>query len=197
MYLSAYWIDKVEVTNAQYVKCVAAGACRASGYAGDSQFNGDQQPVVGISWDDAVAYGKWVGARLPTEAEWEKAARGTDGRIYPWGNQWDPTKLNSKEAGPGRPTDVGHYPAGASSYGALDMAGNVWEWVSNWFERPYPTGRQVDPTGPAQGTDKLVRGGSWADFQFNARSAARFADDPTAHSMRTGFRLVVPTGSPS
>ncbi len=195
VFLNAYWIDKHEVTNAQYEKCVAAGACREVVVAGATGFDGPRQPVVGVSWDDAVAYGKWVGGRLPTEAEWEKAARGTDGRIYPWGNDWDPTRLDSKEDGPGSTTDVGSYPAGASPYGALDMAGNVWDWVSDWFGRPDASEPQRNPTGPAAGTDKVMRGGSWADSQFNCRTAARFADDPISHSIRTGFRLVMSTGS--
>jgi eukaryotic-like serine/threonine-protein kinase len=195
VFLDAFWIDKYEVTNAQYKMCVVAGACLpSSGYGDDSQYNGDRQPVVGVSWDDAVAYCRWVGGRLPTEAEWEKAARGTDGRIYPWGNDWDPRKVNSEEGGLGRTADVGSYPDGASPYGALDMAGNVWEWVADWFVRPYPSGRQVNPTGPAKGGDKVLRGGYWGDLQFNVRTTARFGDDPIAHGNAIGFRPVVSPG---
>ncbi len=135
-------------------------------------------PVTQVSWDDAVAFAQWVSqvtgrnVRLPTEAEWEKAARGTDGRIYPWGDIWDKTKLNSFEGGRGDTTQVGKYsPEGDSPYGAADMAGNVWEWTADWYgETEYKdrtaSGQSItDPTGPASGDYRVVRGGSWYNTQ--------------------------------
>ncbi len=146
VYLDAYWIDRTEVTNAQYRRCVQAGECRESACAGDGAYNGADQPVVCVSWDDAAAYCEWAGGRLPMEAEWEKAARGTDGRAFPWGNEFDCRKGNFDDetelddytvpGGPDcdgydRTAPVGSYAAGASPYGALNMAGNVREWVSD------------------------------------------------------------------
>ena len=195
VYLDAFWIDKYEVTNARYQRCVAAGSCPPSHFAHDDRFNGDRQPVVGISWGDATAYARWVGGRLPTEAEWEKAARGTDGRIYPWGNQWDGSKANTSENGLGTATDVGSYPDGASPYGALDMAGNVWEWVADWHG-DYPSERQVNPTGPESGQRRVERGGSSDNERSRARCADRTTSAPDARgAYYDGFRVVASPGS--
>jgi formylglycine-generating enzyme required for sulfatase activity len=194
--LDAFWIDKYEVTNAQYEKCVAAGACLPSAYADNGQFNGDRQPVVGVSWDEATAYCRWVAGRLPTEAEWEKACRGTDGRIYPWGNKWDGFKANTDESGPGKTTDdVGSYPTGASPYGALDMAGNVWEWVADWYGQ-YNSGRQVNPTGPSSRQNRVQRGGSWLFDRNYARCAYRSSANPDFRLNGIGFRVVLMWPSP-
>ncbi len=183
VYLDAYWIDQTEVTNHQYAQCVAAGVCtvpkkpdayyRTSNY-GNPEFS--KYPVVNVSWEQAQSYCKWAGGRLPTEAEWEKAARGTDGRKYPWGNEFnckmgnfdDEIKDNSNVV-PGGPNcdgyqdmaPVGIYPQGASPYGALDMAGNVWEWTADWYGW-YPEDKEArNPTGPESGDHRTVRGGSW------------------------------------
>jgi formylglycine-generating enzyme required for sulfatase activity len=138
VYLDAFWIDVYEVTNALYKKCADAGSCRppSSSFSatrpscfGNSQF--DNYPVTYVGWDNAKAYCEWAGKRLPTEAEWEKAARGTDARFYPWGSEWDETKANM-ERRVRDTTSVGSYPAGASPYSAMAMAGNGWEWVSDW-----------------------------------------------------------------
>jgi formylglycine-generating enzyme required for sulfatase activity len=210
VYLDAFWIDKTEVTNAQYRKCVEAGKCKAFRYADDPRFNGEAQPVVGVSWDDAVAYAQWVGGRLPTEAEWEKAARGTDGRVYPWGNEWDGRRLNfcdtkcefdlSKDAsvddGFAWTAPVGSYPAGASPYGALDMAGNVWELVADWYDSSYYfRSPGYKPAGPDSGAYHVMRGGSWVDTQRFARVSCRGIPYPDLFDGYIGFRVVCAPGS--
>ena len=177
VYLSEFWIDQTEVTNERYGRCVAAGDCQASALADDAHFNGADQPVVGVSWQDAKAYCAWVGKQLPTEAQWEKAARGTDGRKYPWGNTFEGSKVNfcdancdgdwkdgSTDDGYQYTAPVGRYPAGASLYGVLDMAGNVWEWCQDWYDGDYyAISPQRDPRGPDSGTYRVVRGASWYD----------------------------------
>jgi formylglycine-generating enzyme len=110
---------------------------QAPEYWNDVKYNARNQPVVGVTWHDAAAYCQWANKRLPTEAEWEKAARGTDGRIYPWGNQWDKARANTFDGGLRKPTSVGSYEGGKSPYGAYDMAGNVWEWVADWYDAKY------------------------------------------------------------
>ncbi len=140
--LAAFYLDETEVTNEAYAKAVAAGICPAphpasakvNGYGPDRRFRGPRQPVSSISWDSAKAYCEWAGKRLPTEAEWEKAARGDDGRRYPWGND-EPTEEHGR-FGASVTVDVGSHPAGAGPYGHLDLAGNVWEWVADVYD-PY------------------------------------------------------------
>jgi formylglycine-generating enzyme required for sulfatase activity len=185
VYLDAFYIDQTEVTNAMYAKCVKAGVCRAPLSArshvtdryGNSQF--DTYPVVYVDWNDAKQYCEWAGRRLPTEAEWEKAARGDDQRTYPWGNQApDMTRLNYNHSYTWGTvvdtTPVGAYPTGASPYGALDMAGNVLEWVRDWYgENYYATTPDRNPTGPTFGDVRVLRGGAW----FNAsdvRASVRY-----------------------
>jgi serine/threonine-protein kinase len=202
--LDDFLIDKFEVTNADFARFV-----EATGYQTDAEKEGlsrnwrdaaegqDNHPVVYVSWNDAVAYCEWVGKRLPTEAEWEKTARGTDGKIWPWGNDWDEDKVNSSEAGPGHTTAVGSYPDGASPYGCMDMAGNVWEWVADWYQGDYyQAAPDRNPQGPNQGVSRVVRGGSWALPQRLNRCTGRFGFLPWVSRDDLGFRCASSSPSP-
>ena len=185
-----FWLGRHEVTNAQY-----RAFCAATGRAFPSDSNqGDDHPVVNVSWEDARAYCEHHGLRLPTEAEWEWAARGPEGRRYPWGDGWDAGRLCwDQNRGPGgRTFPVGSFPAGASWVGALDMAGNVWEWVADWYDGGYYANSPTDdPQGPATGTSRVLRGGSWGRGPLACRSADRDRGDPTFRGGYGGFRGVV------
>jgi formylglycine-generating enzyme required for sulfatase activity/tRNA A-37 threonylcarbamoyl transferase component Bud32 len=192
--LGSFWIDQTEVTNAQYRRCVEAGGCeppssRTSStrdeYYGNSGY--DDYPVIWVSWYQARAYCEWAGARLPTEAEWEYTARGPDSLVYPWGDNPPSDTLANCHLYVGDTTRVGSYYDGASWCGALDMAGNVWEWVADWYG-DYLSGRQVSPTGLSLGEFRVLRGGSWSGSQRNARCAYRNRGHPGAWNDHVGFR---------
>ncbi len=204
VYLDEYAIGKYPVTNAEYAVFVQDSGHRAPNHweGGRPPRGKERHPVVNVSWHDAVAYCRWLRQktgqdwRLPTEAEWEKAARGTDGRIYPWGDDFDMMRCNTEEGGAGDTTPVGAYsPHGDSPYGCADMAGNVWEWVADWYDEKYYTSAPArNPTGPSSGTFRVVRGGSWGHPQDSARSAGRGGDTPAGVDNSLGFRCA--RGSP-
>ena len=183
--VSPFWMDKLEVTNAMYQACVTAGSCEApredksathETYFSNKDFA--DYPVIFVSWQDASNYCKWAGRRLPTEAEWELAARGiTEPRRFPWGDLNPSDTLANFDFNSKDTVRVGSYPKGASPFGVLDMAGNVWEWVADYFSADYynQSADAQDPTGP-KGTDggsKVLRGGSWADGSKELRITNR------------------------
>ena len=191
--LDGYYIYKYDVTVAQYRKFCAdknrqMPAAPAWGWI-------DTHPVVNVTWDDAIAYATWANAALPTEAQWEKAARGKDGRAYPWGNDWDAAKCqcSKKEFGDAKQTaPVGAFPAGSSPYGCQDMAGNVWQWCADWYDENYYKAAPINnPAGPTTGTMRVLRGDSW--YFLNPvyfRAAVRSRNSPTFWPDSFGFRCV-------
>jgi formylglycine-generating enzyme required for sulfatase activity len=194
--LRAFWIDQYEVTNAQWKafrEARGGGGGGSTALAHDPRFGGPSRPLVGVTWDQAEEYCKWAGKRLPTEAEWEKAARGTDGRLYPWGDASGVTP--PAHVGKARTSDVGTYPQGSSPYGALDMAGNVWEWVHDWYDAGLyrRESAPTNPKGPAAGGEKVLRGGSWWERDVSAaRVTARHHQPPDRAHNNVGFRCALP-----
>lgn len=201
VYLDAFWIDQTEVTNAMYARCVDNGTCSPPSsiksntrntYYGNSEF--DNYPVIYITWSDANTYCLWADRRLPSEAEWEKAARGENAFDYPWGNYLPDNTLLYWYSQTGDTTMVGKYPNGASPYGALDMAGNVWEWVADWYsDTYYQTPNPSNPSGPDSGEYRVLRSGSWSSTLYNPtiRSWNRDLNHPEFNHLNVGFRCAM------
>ena len=231
VYISSFFLDRLEITNRDYVAFVQATGHRSPAHSNPvltlwenrQPLPGiDDHPVVNVSWEDAAAYCRWAGKRLPTEAEWEKAARGTDGRRYPWGDEWDFTRANSASYWANRTVEfrsgaewdafwlkgegaqlsrkhgvkgevltmpVGSFLDGTSPYGALDMAGNVAEWVADWFNPNYYRDAPLtDPPGPERGAVKAMRGGSWLKPAASLRTSDRDWGTMDSRPSGTGFR---------
>ena len=191
--LDAYWIDRHEVTNAQYTLCVQAGACRPSRLSNDDKYNGGDFPAAGIPWRDAVDYCSWAGVRLPSEAEWEYAARGPESLIYPWGQAFVCEGGNfldestGCEDGYSGSSPVGSFRQGDSWVGAWDMAGNVWEWVADEFSAY--AGASVNEANTVTSSDThILRGGSWGYTPAFVRAAYRYPVPPEADYLAVGFR---------
>ena len=214
VFLDSYLIDKYEVSNKEYGDFMKTKGHGAPAYWDDPRLNRPNQPVVGISWYDARAYCEYRGKRLPTEAEWEKAARGPNGNLYPWGDDFDPAKVNyGKTHDATMPVDS--YPEGASYYGLYHMAGNVFEWVLDWYDPHYYSQLEpmVNPTGPAKpvwiggtgtyvdlltlGEKRVIRGGSWIAPQGTARTTHRFWNHPLNNSYGVGLGFRCAKTAPS
>jgi formylglycine-generating enzyme required for sulfatase activity len=210
LYLPDYSIARTPVTNAQYAAFVEAHDQPPNRWKGWKPPEGkEEHSVVNVSWYDVLAYCAWLSKvtgksyRLPSEPEWEKGARGTDGRIYPWGNARDVQRCNSNESGVLKTAAVGAYPAGASPYGLLDMAGNVWEWtLSLWgkgrdesdFKYPYRPGDGRENLEADASVLRVLRGGAFADYQRYVRCAYRFRDSPNLEDFNIGFRVMLAPG---
>jgi sulfatase modifying factor 1 len=199
--LSGYWVYKYEVTVAQYKKFCAVTKRKMPKLF---PWVTDNHPIINVTWEDADDYARWAKAKLPTEAQWEKAARGTDGRIYPWGNDWAndncnnygskyQIKPNDEKNKENKTTVVGKCPQSASQYGAQDMAGNAWEWCRDWYDADYyKTSPAKNPQGPDDGEMKVMRGGSWGSYAISVRCANRHSDLPDLTYVDSGgFRCVV------
>lgn len=194
--LDAFWIDQYEVSNAQFALCVEAKKCRMPSKQVYIQYFDPayaDYPVVYVAWKDALTYCTWAGRTLPTEAQWEKAARGTDGRHYPWGNALPDSSRANFDSIFGKTVPVDRYPLGASPYGAFNMAGNVREWVADWYgENYYSQAPTENPTGPELGHYRSLRGGAYGDTLRQMQVYTRFKHQPTSPGINRGFRCAQP-----
>ncbi|MDQ7826997.1 MAG: formylglycine-generating enzyme family protein [Candidatus Eremiobacteraeota bacterium] len=210
VHLESYGLYKYQVTNGQFAKFAAESGYKAEGVWKTWHKAGrENHPVVCVTWNDALAYSKWAGGSLPTEAQWEKAARGTDGRPFPWGDEWDEARCNW-DKGPKLPVmvdlsegmgtaPVGSFPAGASPCGVHDMLGNVWEWCADWYDKSYyKHSPHENPAGPPEGAHRVLRGGSWAAEEDinpleDLRCTARRRFNPGyRYRIDFGFRVCLP-----
>lgn len=208
--LEAFYIDKFEVTNAQFEEFILDGGYQNQGlwtvegwdfiqknqiktplhYGENTVSTEPGHPVIGVSWYEADAYATWAGKRLPTEAEWEKAARGLNARIYPWGDTMDFTKLSYFPHGT-KLQLVGNFPDGASPYGVMDMAGSVWEWCSDWYSANYYSqSPRKNPKGPESSEYRVLRGGGWDSIRLQLRTYYRYSDKGIRRTYNIGFRCV-------
>jgi len=187
VYLDDFFIDKYEMTVSRYRNYLKQTGRPAPKYFDDAKFNQDDQPVVGVAWQEAKNYCAWAGKRLPSEAEWEKAARGADAKIYPWGHQPDDKKANVRGMNDRYryTAPIGKYPQGQSPYGVMDMAGNVWEWTDSWYQ-PYP--HNDTKSGLFGEKFKVAKGGSWFSNMDLARTALRGKMLPDQRQNYIGFR---------
>ena len=196
VFLDGFWIDQTEVSNAMAARCIRDRACQplfgkdvSSSLSYLQDLQNEAYPIAGVTWEEAKTYCSWAGRRLPSEAEWEKAARGTAGQLYPWGEAAPQSDRLNYHSEIGHTTPVGSYPAGASPYEALDMAGNVWEWVNDWYQSDYyPNSPASNPPGPAAQIFHVCRGGSWNSAAEMVRTAARGNADPGRCDGLVGIR---------
>ncbi|MDK2743651.1 MAG: SUMF1/EgtB/PvdO family nonheme iron enzyme [Nitrospira sp.] len=211
--LDAYYIDQFEITASRYQKFVESASRNLPPMWDDGADQSLKElPAVGMSWTDAARYCKWAGRRLPSEAEWEKAARGTDGRRYPWGHMqpfvdianynrgvWVSDAVTLVPVGSGlegMSVRFGLKSGGRSPYGLSHMAGNAAEWVGDWYDREYyPRSPEKNPTGPPTGEKRVLRGGSWADLPIALRVTARFSAEPDFEDRTIGFRCAADVGN--
>jgi eukaryotic-like serine/threonine-protein kinase len=211
--LDSFWIDQTEITNKKYALCIRDGNCELpsemNSYTREVYFTSPQfenYPVIYVSWFQSSQYCSWAGRRLPTEAEWEFAARGSDGRIYPWGTgTLAGTYLNFADInapfsyayggindGYADTSPVGNYPQGASPYGVLDMSGNVWEWLGDWYDESYySVSLENNPVGPTNGGERVLRGGSWSDSSRDVKVTRRLSFSPSTTHFAIGFRCAM------
>jgi len=200
VYLDAYYIGVYAVTNRQYAEFIRQTGHRQPDHAdygeavwAEGSYPGEKadHPVVCVSWKDAAAYCKWAGGSLPTEGQWEKAARGLGGWVYPWGDDWDASKYrHDKNRGSETTSVVYGYAAGVSGYGTYQQSGNVWEWCLTKWGWKYADGIEAVDNDPAGAAARVLRGGSWFNRQNRARCACRVGDEPFNRGVSSGFRVV-------
>lgn len=200
VYTPAFFIDKHEVSNTAYMEFVLATGHEKPLYWDDENFNPPEHPVVGVNWNDAMAYARWKGGRLPTEAEWEKSARGNDGRLWPWGQKWAKgfffyfLNIFGEDDNYRYTAPVNYYHSGVSPFGLYSMAGNVWEWCQDWYdENYYQVSPEMNPEGPPGPlTMKVLRGGSWINNLDGVQVVKRARNYPHVKNNIYGFRTVLP-----